>query len=76
MMPYESTQDLPKPVKANLPKGAQQTYVRAFNKAWEEYARARKLRGRATREETSHCVAWSAVKGKHKKEGKRWVRKA
>ena len=75
-MPYSSIDELPKSVSGNLPKGAQQIYRRAFNSAWDEYSSGRKRRGNATREETAHRVAWTAVKSKYAKKGDRWVRKS
>ncbi|MFC4076134.1 ChaB family protein [Salinithrix halophila] len=74
-MSYDQLQDLPKQVRDNLPKHAQEIYKEAFNNAWEEYADPTDRRGDASREETAHRVAWSAVKEKYKKEGDRWVSK-
>lgn len=37
-MPYERNDDLPEPVRGNLPQGAQTIYREAFNSAWEQYA--------------------------------------
>jgi cation transport regulator len=74
-MPYDKVSDLPKSVKDNLPKHAQEIYQAAFNNAWDEYADAEDRRGDASREETAHKVAWSAVKESYKKEGDRWVKK-
>jgi cation transport regulator len=67
-MPYESTSDLPKGVRDNLPDHAQEIYVAAFNNAWEEYGKD---------EERAHRVAWSAVKETYEKDdvSGRWVRK-
>ena len=66
-MPYPSVDDLPDPVQENLPKHAQEIYKEAFNSAWDEYKDADKRRGDASREETAHKVAWSAVKEKYEK---------
>jgi cation transport regulator len=75
-MPYDKLSDLPDQVKDNLPKHAQEIYKEAYNSAWDEYADPEDRRGDASREETAHKVAWSAVKQKYKKndDGK-WVRK-
>lgn len=74
-MPYDTLTDLPDSVKNNLPEHAQEIYKEAYNNAWDEYADSKERRGNASREETSHKVAWSAVKGKYKKEGDKWVPK-
>ena len=66
-MPYPSLDDLPETVQENLPRHAQEIYKEAFNSAWDEYKDADKRRGDASREETAHKVAWSAVKAKYAK---------
>ena len=66
-MPYPSLDDLPETVQENLPRHAQEIYKEAFNSAWDEYRDADKRRGDASREETAHKVAWSAVKDKYHK---------
>ncbi len=68
-MPYSSTARLPASVRNTLPKHAQAIYRKAFENAWGEYKDADKRRGRASREEAAHKVAWSAVKTKYKKNG-------
>ena len=68
-MPYRKTTDLPAPVRAHLPVGAQKIYLEAYNNAWDQYDK------RKDREAVSHKVAWSAVKKKYRKQGERWVRK-
>jgi len=66
-MPYDKISELPDSVKDNLPKGAQEIYMEAFNSAneshpdWEE--------GR------KHQYAWGAVKKVYEKEGEKWVKK-
>ncbi|MFN2200188.1 MAG: ChaB family protein [Caldilineaceae bacterium] len=75
-MPYSSISELPGSVRDNLPKHAQEIYKDAFNNAWAEYADAEDRRGDASREETAHRVAWSAVKKKYEKnDDGRWVSK-
>lgn len=74
-MPYDSISDLPKSVRDALPKGAQQIYREAYNSAWKEYADPKDRKGGASREETAHKVAWSAVKQRYEKKGDRWVEK-
>lgn len=74
-MPYASNSDLPDSVKDNLPKHAQDIYREAYNNAWDQYESPKDRKGNASREETSHKVAWSAVKERYKKEGDRWVSK-
>lgn len=74
-MPYKTLSDLPDSVKDNLPKHAQEIYKSAYNSAWDEYADPEDRRGDASREETAHRVAWSAVKEKYEKNNGKWVSK-
>ncbi|MFZ0546361.1 MAG: ChaB family protein [Candidatus Promineifilaceae bacterium] len=73
-MPYKTLTELPKQVKDNLPKHAQEIYKEAYNNAWDEYKDASDRRGDDSREETASKVAWSAVKKKYEKKGDRWVK--
>ncbi len=66
-MPYDRITELPDSVKDNLPKGAQEIYKEAFNSAHEEYKDSKKRRGKESREEVAHKVAWAAVKKKYEK---------
>ena len=66
-MPYERISDLPESVRDHVPTHAQEIYKEAFNHAWQEYKDPGERRGDATREETAHRVAWSAVKEKYEK---------
>lgn len=75
-MPYQKVTELPDSVRDNLPKHAQEIYKEAFNSAWDEYKDAEDRRGDASREETAHRVAWSAVKQSYEKNGDGdWVKK-
>lgn len=75
VMPYSSKTDLPDGVKDNLPSHAREIYRKAFNNAWDEYADPDKRRGDASREETAHRVAWSAVeKVYHKNSQGQWMK--
>ncbi len=67
-MPYKTLDDLPKVVRDNLPKHAQEIYQAAFNSAWEQYDQPEERRGDASREETAHRVAWAAVKQSFEKD--------
>jgi cation transport regulator len=69
-MPYKEINDLPDRVKENLPKHAREIYLEAFNSAWDQYAEPKERRGDASREETAHKVAWSAVKKVYEKDEK------
>lgn len=73
-MPYKSNSDLPERVKGNLPDHAQDIYREAYNNAWDQYKDPEERRGDASREETAHKVAWSAVKNEYHKEGDEWRR--
>jgi cation transport regulator len=73
-MPYKKDSDLPEQVKDNLPAHAQHIYKEAFNSAYEQYKSPEDRRERASREETAHKVAWSAVKKEyHKNRAGEWV---
>lgn len=74
-MPYDTLDELPDPVKENLPKHAQEIYKEAFNSAWDEYADPKKRRDDASHEETAHKVAWAAVKHSYEKKDGEWVKK-
>lgn len=74
-MPYDSISELPTSVRDSLPKEAQKIYREAYNDAWDRYAHAEDRKGGASREETAHKVAWSAVKKSYEKKGERWVKK-
>ncbi|MCD1295851.1 cation transport regulator ChaB [Methanocella sp. CWC-04] len=69
-MPYQSLEELPDRVKENLPVHAQEIYQNAFNSAWDQYADPEKRRGKESREEAAHRVAWAAVEKKYKKDEK------
>jgi cation transport regulator len=74
-MPYKTIADLPEQVSENLPEHAQEIYKEAFNSAWDEYKDPAERRGNASREETAHKIAWSAVKQQYEKQNDRWVKK-
>lgn len=73
-MPYTSINELPENVKNVLPKHAQDIYKEAFNSAYEQYDTPSDRQDDASREETAHRVAWSAVKkaGYQKGSGATW----
>jgi len=74
-MPYDTIKELPKSVRYNLPKHAQEIFKEAFNNAWEEYKEAKDRKADASREETSFKVAWSAVKKSyHKDKSGNWIK--
>jgi cation transport regulator len=76
-MPYNKLSELPDSVRDNLPKHAQEIYMKAFNSAWDQYDKPEERRGDASREETAHRVAWSAVKNDYEKgEDGNWQRKS
>ena len=75
-MPYKDISELPDSVRDNVPKHGQEVYKEAFNSAWDEYKDPDERRGDASREETAHKVAWSAVKHSYEKgDDGRWHRK-
>ncbi len=75
-MPYNKISELPDPVKNALPKHAQEIYMAAFNNAWDKYKDPDERRGNAGREETTHKIAWSAVKQDYEKKGDEWRKKS
>jgi cation transport regulator len=76
-MPYRNLRELPKGVRGNLPKHAQEIYRETYNSAWKMYRDPERRRQGATREEVSHRVAWTAVKREYKKDPQtgKWKRK-
>jgi cation transport regulator len=74
-MPYQSLSALPDSVRKKLPRHAQEIYLAAFNRAWDEYSDPGDRRGKVSREETAHKVAWAAVKQQYENTGDRWQRK-
>lgn len=75
-LPYKNLEDLPDRVKENLPKHAQEIYLKAFDNAWDQYKEPEERKGKEPREETAHKVAWAAVKQKyHKNKSGDWVEK-
>lgn len=74
-MPYSSISSLPTSVKDNLPTHAQEIYKEAFNSAYEQYKDPKKRKDNASREETSHKVAWSAVERSYEKKDGKWTKK-
>lgn len=76
-MPYNRLKELPDNVRDNLPEHAQEIYMEAFNSAWQQYDQPEERRGDATREETAHKVAWSAVKRVYEKDDQtgKWKKK-
>jgi len=77
MAPYKSIDDLPESVRDNIPKHAQEIYMKAFNSAWDEYDDPGERRGDDSREETAHKVAWGAVKRVYEKDENsgKWTQK-
>jgi cation transport regulator len=67
-VPYDNIDELPDSVRDNLPKHAQEIYRAAYNSAWVQYEDPKDRRGDASREETAHKVAWSAVKDQYEKD--------
>jgi cation transport regulator len=74
-MPYSKNSDLPDSVRDNLPAHAQDIYREAYNSAWDQYKDPGERRGDASREETSHAVAWAAVKQTYEKRNGKWQEK-
>lgn len=69
MTMYKTTEALPKGIRKNLPKHAQEIFKEAFNSALEQYS------DDDDTEATANRVAWSAVKQKYEKVGDHWREK-
>ncbi len=75
-MPYNSRDELPDGVTDNLPKHAQEIYMKAYNSAFDQYKNPEDREGDDSREEVAHKVAWSAVKQKYEKgDDDKWHKK-
>lgn len=74
-MPYKNVDDLPNSVLNTLPRPATEIYRNAYNSAWDEYDDPAARKDDVSREETSHKVAWAAVKNKYEKKNGKWVLK-
>jgi cation transport regulator len=59
-MRHNSKKDLPTTIRA-LPEGAQQIYLEAYNRAWDEYKR-NPGDDNMTRDSVAHRLAWAAMK--------------
>lgn len=58
----------PKACKTFCPNMHKKYTLEAFNNAWNEYKNPEDRIGAASREETAHKVAWSAVKKTYEKD--------
>ena len=74
-MPYNNLSALPDSVRKHLPYHAQEIYLAVFNNAWEEYRDPEDRRGKASREEVAHKVAWAAVKRQYENNDGKWCLK-
>ena len=64
-MPYGSTVDLPESVRSHLPQHAQEIYLAAFNRAWQQHG---------PDEARAHRIVWAAVaRHYHKGAQGRWL---
>ncbi|HKV84084.1 MAG TPA: ChaB family protein [Ktedonobacterales bacterium] len=67
-MPYRTVSELPESVRGHLPEHGQEIYRAAYNSAWDEYKDPDERRGKESREEAAHKVAWAAVKHQYEKD--------
>jgi cation transport regulator len=67
-MPYDEIDELPEQVRFNLPRDAQNIFMKAYNSAWDQYKDPKKRRGSESRGEVANKVAWSAVKKQYDKD--------
>ena len=75
-MRYEKLEDLPQTIRTVLPKGAQEIYLEAYEKVWDEYDPDLEP-GDMDQEAVAHRNAWSAMKQEcvHDEEKGIWYRK-
>lgn len=74
-MPYTRLSELPDGIRRRLPAQAQEIYKSTFNQVWRHYKHSDDPQG-GSREETSHKIAWSAVKQQYVKSSQNeWRRK-
>ncbi len=66
-MPYQKIEELPSTVRNVLPKHAQEIYLAAFNRAWDQYQAEENVTNTQSRETVSHKIAWTAVKDRYHK---------
>lgn len=66
-MPYTSIEDLPPPIKDNLPKHAQKIFKDAFNRAYHQHG--------GEDEVVAFKIAWAAVKRSYEKKSGKWVKR-
>lgn len=59
-MKYETTKDLSPTIRDVLPEDAQQLYLDAYNRAWEEYDQDTAIG--QSRETLAHQQGWMAVR--------------
>ena len=59
-MRYESKRDLPETLRDVLPEEAQDIYLEAYKKAWEDYREEQA--GDLSRGSVAHQQGWAAVK--------------
>ena len=74
-MRYKTTSELPEALRDVLPKGAQEIYLEAYKRNWEEYEEEAGS-GDMSRHAVAHRNAWSAVKEEyiHDEEKGLWYR--
>jgi cation transport regulator len=60
-MPFNTVDELPCELRRDLPRHAQELYVKAYNDAWEKYEDPNRRLGGGSREEIAQKVAWEEV---------------
>lgn len=61
-MSYNRIDELPNKIRFNLPKNAQEIFMRAFNSAWEQNKKIEKNKSLDSIEKIANMEALSAVK--------------
>jgi cation transport regulator ChaB len=74
-MTLEGKKDLSEHLRKSMPEEAQEIYVKAYNKSWENYDEDDDL-GKQSREAVAHRDGWAAVKREfvHDEERGIWYR--
>ena len=60
-MTYKNKEDLPAHLRETMPDEAQEIYLKAYNKSWQDYDEDEIL-GKQSQEATAHRDGWNAVK--------------
>lgn len=73
-MAFKYISELPENIQKQLPKHAQEIYMKTYNIAWDKYSDPESRIPGTSQEESAIKEAWEAVKHKYKRDTKgQWV---